>query len=227
MATHRVKILERRAIAENTSEYVLERPNDFHFKAGQYIQVRLPKLHYFDTKGASRVFTIASSPLEKEHIRIAFRTSSSSFKRTMSELPLGAEITIEGPHGFLVLERDNSVPIVFIAGGIGITPCASMARYATEKGFSTPITLLYANRSRESAPYLRDMQSLSGINPHLTVNSILGRIDERCIKKHVKNMYQCVWHIAGPPPMVNAMRNILALCGVDSTKVHYEAFTGY
>lgn len=224
---YQTTIIEHKQIAENTIEVSFKQPSDFSFKAGQYIQLGVQKLLYSDIKGASRVFSISSSPLDQEKISIAFRDTGSGFKRTLKELPINTPVDIEGPHGFFTLPRNPDHPLVFIAGGIGITPYLSMIRFATEKHLSLPMTLLYANRNKESAAYLEELQDTANHNKHFTLKNRFGRIDEQFIRQNVENMQQCVWHIAGPPAMVSSARNTLFLMGIGDERIHCEEFTGY
>jgi ferredoxin-NADP reductase len=80
---YQTTIADRKQVAEHTLEVSLKRPSGFSFAAGQYMQLGVPKLMYSDPKGASRVLSISSSPLDREHIAVAFRITGSGFKRTL------------------------------------------------------------------------------------------------------------------------------------------------
>lgn len=227
MAIYQTTIIGCRKIAENAIEASFKRPINFSFKAGQYMQLGVLKLLYSDIKGASRVFSIASSPLDRKKISIAFRDTGSGFKRTLKELPAGAPVNIEGPHGFFTLPQKSTEPLVLIAGGIGITPYLSMIRFANEKRLDIPMTLLYTNRNKESAAYLEELQDTAGRNKHFDFRNKFGKIDEQFIQQNVKNVQNCKWHIAGPPAMVDYVRNILSLLGIDNGRIYYEEFIGY
>lgn len=227
MAIFQTAINGRKHIAENTLEVSFERPKGFVFRAGQYIQMSVPKLLYPDTTGTSRVFSIASSPLDNENISVAFRETGSGFKRTLKELPMSAPVNIEGPHGFFTLPQNADGPIVFVAGGIGITPFMSMIRFAAEKQFVLPITLLYGNESEDRTAYLKELQDAADSDKQFVLKNVFGKIDEEFIRQNVENIKNCTWYIAGPPAMVDHVRNILFLLGVDANEMHYESFTGY
>lgn len=221
------KIIGKRIVARDTLEVSFERPKGFTFKAGQYIQLGVPKLLYSDPEGKSRTMSIASSPTDQEKISVAFRETGSGFKRTLKELPQGAPVNIEGPHGFFVIPEKSVDPIVLIGGGIGVTPYLSMLRFANEKRLTVPIILLYTNRSKEHAAYLGELQNITNHNTHLTLKDKIGKIDEQFIQQSIKDMQNCKWYIAGPPAMVDNTRNILALIGVGEAQIYHEGFTGY
>ncbi|WP_299168132.1 ferredoxin--NADP reductase [uncultured Arthrobacter sp.] len=222
-------LLERRQVAEGTLELAFKRPEKFAFHAGQYLQLRLPKLLYRDRRGASRVFSIASSPADKERIIVAYRDTGSGFKQTLRESRIGSEVIIEGPHGFHLLPRQPARPVVLIAGGIGITSFMSMLRLNAERDeVARPhITLLYVNRSQRSAAYLDELKHFEKKSARLTVKTNFGIIDEKFISTSVKNKDQCLWYIAGPPFMVESAQGALEAMGVDSGRIYCEEFPGY
>lgn len=226
---YKTALLERKYIAEGTLELALKRPENFNFHAGQYLQLRVPKLIYRDSRGASRVLSIASSPTDKERIVIAYRDTGSGFKQTLRESQIGSEVRIEGPHGFPLLPRQPHRPIVLIAGGIGITPFMSMLRFVTDRDEESrpEITLLYVNRNQRGAAYLEELKHIEKKDARLTVRTKFGIIDEDFILKSVKNRDQCIWYIVGPPLMVDSVGRALDVIGVDSSCIHYEEFPGY
>lgn len=228
MAVYQTTIVEHKEVAQDTIEVSLLRPAGFVFKAGQYIQLRTPELIYSDPKGSSRVFSIVSSPFDQEKLSVAFRHTGSGYKHSLVELPIDSPVSVEGPHGFITLPKEPSRALVFISGGIGITPHLSMIRSAVKSRYEYPITLLYANRNKESATYLKELQTIASHNKFLTLKNRFGRVDEQFIRQNVKDdARQCAWYIAGPPAMVDQVRNILSLLGVDSGQMFFEEFTGY
>ena len=76
-------------------------PQDFHFHAGQYVQISLPHDNP-DEEGTTRYFTIASSPTEKE-LMITTRLRESSFKKVLFHLEKGTKVQFFGPIGTFVL----------------------------------------------------------------------------------------------------------------------------
>lgn len=221
-------IIARKEVAESTIEVSFKRPAGFEFIAGQYCQIVIPQLLFTDPKGNSRVFSIASSPNDKERVVIAFRNSSSGFKRTLIESPEGQEIIIKGPFGRdFKLPEDLSSRAVFIAGGIGITPFLSMSRFATEEKLALPITLIYANRDEKSMAYKKEFEDMASNNPNFTIKNKFGLLNEQFIRENVKDAPLAQWYTAGPPPMVGAALNILSLLKVEPSRIHTEKFTGY
>jgi ferredoxin-NADP reductase len=225
----RTALIGRRQVAADTLEVSFQRPDDFEFRAGQYTQVRVPKLLHSDSRGKSRVFSIVSSPLDEDTISVAFRQTGSGFKRTLEDMELGSPVLVEGPHGFYVLPERLSRPLTLVAGGIGITPIMSMLRYACQSEYDPGdvVTLIYGNRSKTSAAYLDELEDIARRRGYLRLKKRFGLMDEEYLEKVVRGTDSCVWYVTGPPGMVDSVRSALHVLGVDSDQVFSEGFVGY
>ncbi len=223
----RTTLVERRTIAEGSIEVVLHRPDKLDFHPGQYIQLGVHRLSHRDVTGHSRLLSIASSPQELDTISLAYRESESGFKRTLRELAIGAELLIEGPHGFHTLPETVTRPIAAVAGGIGIVPYLSMVRHLVRTGRSVPFTLLYANERRSRAAFLAELWESVHQVQNIALKLCTGPISDQHLRNLVADPLRSAWHVSGPPSMVNYVRNRLVLMGVDEARICYEDFVGY
>jgi ferredoxin-NADP reductase len=224
---YETSLVGQKQVAKDTVEITISRPEDFKFETGQYIQLGVPDLKYSDPKGKSRVLSIASSPDNDKEISLAFRKSDSGFKRTLMEMEDGAKVLMEGPHGFHTLPKDPERPLIFVAGGIGITPFLSMIRYAIKNGANTSITLLYGNQNRDRAAYLEELQNRENRNKCFNLEATYERINKNFLTECADDPKKSLWYIAGPPGMVPSIRNSLFQLGVHDDNIFYEEFTGY
>lgn len=227
MSLFTAKIIGREAVTENIVQVALSRPPSFRFSAGQYLQFGLPRLLHRDHRGPSRVFSIVSSPNDEDEIAVAFRRSPSGFKRTLEESAFGSAVTIAGPYGFHTLSKEPRRPLALVASGVGITPHLSMIRFAVEQGFTTPITLLYANRTRQGAAYLNELEQLATRHRSFALRTSLGTLDERALQHAVAANPGAVWHLTGAPSTVTHARDALSRFGVEEERVCIEEFLGY
>src|SRR5215213_4410938 len=133
---------------------------EVEFTPGQYFFVTLPDVGYQDDKGLRRHITVVTSPNEKGVLGFATRMRDSAFKRSLAELPVGAEVDVEEPKGKFALPEDTTRPLVFVAGGIGITVFRSMLRYIREERLPYRVTLIYSNRDSESTAFLDELREL-------------------------------------------------------------------
>lgn len=231
---------ERREIAQETMAFWFDiRGTDFAFKAGQYADFELLSPAYTDAEGNIRTFSIASSPNEKETIMIATRMRNTAFKNNIKELPLGSRLRVKGPLGSFTLHNDAQKPAIFLAGGIGITPMRSIIAWATEERLPHHLYLLYSNPTPEATAFLEDLERFAVSNtrfmfmPTLTDSEDTswryerGRIGDEMIRKYVPDVVGSIYYVAGPPAMVEAMREVLDGLGVSSDNVSSEDFAGY
>ncbi|OJI09481.1 hypothetical protein BK006_00895 [bacterium CG10_49_38] len=227
----KLPIGERQTVAEGTERVVFGLSGKkFPFIAGQHLQVAVSKLLYPDPRGRSRVFSIASSPGETDKIAITFRFDSqkgSGFKRTLLELPLGSLVEIEGPFGYFTLPDDLNQSVVFIAGGIGITPFLSMIRFAEETRRPGAITLLYANRAEASAAFLAELRERDARNTNFSLKNKFGPLGADFVRQSVANPDQVLWYVAGPGAMVSLARQILFDLHIPPAHLFTEEFEGY
>lgn len=226
----KLSIIERREIAAGTIEIGFDiSGKNFVFQAGQYVEITLPQLLYDDTRGKSRNFSIASSPNDRKYLRIAFRLSGSGFKKTLCEMMVGSEVEVNGPFGDMAIPNDSSVPIVFVAGGIGITPFLSMLCFITEEKLPYTITLLYANKEKGSATYLAELETMAKQNPRFSLRSHFGAIASETFQKNIdiQKMKTAQWFVVGPPAMVTETMKIIRTLGVLQGKVRCTEFGGY
>lgn len=240
MATHEIRLLRHETIAEGTMAFHFSRPEGFEFRAGQSMALSLITPPETDDEGSSRTFTIASAPHEAG-LLIATRMRDSAFKRVLKSLPPGSPLNMDGPDGDMVLENDAALPIVFLAGGIGITPFRSMAVHAAQAQLPHRITLFYGNRRPEDAPFLDELRELEARNPNFRLVALMsaaeksappwrgetGYIRRDLIERFVAEPQAALYYFAGPPAMTEAMHALLAEMGVDETAMRHEEFYGY
>ncbi|KAL7562473.1 hypothetical protein ACA910_005447 [Epithemia clementina (nom. ined.)] len=102
-------------------------PRTFAFDAGQFVRIAIPSVGLLEF--SSHPITLSSAPFQKEatlHIRASGGWSSALVE--LAETQSRISILVEGPYGHLSMNLDDYPMIVCIAGGIGITPCESIAR---------------------------------------------------------------------------------------------------
>ena len=136
---------------------------------------------YDDEKGPRRHISVVTSPNERGVLGLCTRLRDSAFKRSLAELPVGADVDVEQPKGTFLLPEATDGPFVFIAGGIGITVFRCMLRYISEEGLPHRITLVYSNRDRESTPFLDELTELERDNPNFHL--VLTMTDDERVER--------------------------------------------
>jgi ferredoxin-NADP reductase len=223
-----VKLIKKEPIAEGTIAFHFEKPVDFEFRAGQFVDYTLINPPETDEEGNTRGFSLAYAPFEDDLVA-ASRMRDTAFKRVLKDMPLGTEIKLDGPYGDFTLHKTETTPAVFLIGGIGVTPVRSMIAQATHDKTAHKITLLHANRTPADAPFAADFKyipvasdaSLEGWDGER------GRIDAALLKRHVPDLSLPIYYLSGPEGMVKAMRQMLVGIGVNEDNIRTEEFTGY
>ncbi|HEX6462608.1 MAG TPA: PAS domain-containing protein [Candidatus Saccharimonadales bacterium] len=234
---YEVPLISKSVVAPSITEITLDiSGTDFRFKAGQYATITLPNTTDQPTTSQFHDFSIVSSPNNHEQLKVAFRNSESFFKQTILDLPLGANVILEGPSGNFVLPEKPDKPLVFIAGGIGITPFISMLSFINEAKQPYQVTLFYSNRDAVSTAYDTELQELAKLNPALKIvftmtNYIQWKGETRAIgaellTSYMEDMADHAFYIAGPPAMVFAIQDELRQIGISDEHIHTEGFTG-
>jgi ferredoxin-NADP reductase len=233
-------LLGRTTVAEGTMAFRFEKPLNFVFKAGQYIDLVLSGSEPGSSNGLTHTFSIASSPFDEE-LLVTTRMRNTVFKQALSSLPIGSEARIEGPMGSFTLHNNTARPAVFLAGGIGIAPFLSMLSHANQEKLRHPIVLFYANRYLQDAAFIDALWTLQAENPRFRFIPTLtrtdknhpgwkgetGHISSEMLLTKVGILQGPIFYIAGPPIMVAATRLTLTEAGVDEDDIRTEEFPGY
>ena len=233
------KIKEKREVAKGTLMVVFDLlGEEVDFRPGQYFWVTLLDPPYDDEKGPRRHISVVTSPNERGVLGLCTRVRDTAFKRSLAEMPVGANVDVEHPKGSFLLPEETDTPFVFIAGGIGITVFRCMLRYIAEEGLPHRVTLVYSNRDRESTAFLDELTQLESENANirlvLTMTDDPGwegetrRIDAALLReKLADDLTAYRYLIAGPPAMVEAMSETLRQERVADEQVQAGSFSGY
>lgn len=215
-----LEIHDKKAETKNCFSLILEKPANFSFYPGQYLDIELP---VNDPNGNTRAFTISSSPTE-DFLMISPKKGISPFKKFMEKLQAGQAISTSHPAGTFTL--DDKEPAVFIAGGIGITPFRSIIKYALDQKLKTPITLIYSN-SDENFLFKKKLESWQRKLPSLKIiyhntSKLEGfYLDSRLLT------LDSIFYLAGPPKMVDDFEKMFLNFGIDETSIRTDRFDGY
>ncbi|WP_445734476.1 ferredoxin reductase family protein [Mariniflexile sp.] len=181
-------------------------------------------------------FTISSSPTQKSHLASTIKASG-DFTSQIHQIQEGDRVKIIGPFGKMShVEKSYSGALVFIAGGIGITPFASMLQYMADKDDQREVMLFYFNATESDIAFREELNHISeNTSLKLKVVHILsrqdnwegekGRFDTELLKKYCSGtLSENDYYVCGPPLMINAVIKDLRKLQVPLTKIHSEMF---
>ncbi|MBI5044977.1 MAG: FAD-dependent oxidoreductase [Candidatus Levybacteria bacterium] len=233
--------IKKEKVAHETYSFYFKKPARFSYVAGQCMKITLQDVRG-DNRGPRRFFTISSSPLDEElMITTKIIKKPSMFKQRLFSLEQGNEVTIFGPMGTFFLPDESNHPLIFLAGGIGVTPFHSMITYATSINYPTQIYLFASFSSVEEAVFYKDFVRLSKENLFVKIiytithpgksrekwQGEVGRISPGMIKKYIPEFKNYHLYICGPEKMVDEMFEMMKSVEITQGKIRKEQFSGY
>lgn len=234
----KLTLVTKKEEAVDTFSFTFEPEVEINYMPGQYFYFTLPKLDQPDPKGATRHFTISSSPTQGKNVMFTTRIrDKSGYKQTLAKLKLGTIIEGSGPEGTFIIDESEKGPHIFLAGGIGATPFRSAIKYSVDKGLKESIYLFTSNGTSEEEPFAQEFQGWDEYNNvsyfHTFTqkgpkDALVGRISLEMITKHVpsKALASGTFWISGPPGFVTAL-NSLILSSNFTKNIRTESFSGY
>ncbi|MDY0212869.1 MAG: FAD-dependent oxidoreductase [Desulfuromonadaceae bacterium] len=240
MAIYKVTLENKQEVAAGTMAFYFKKPQGFTCKAGQFGTFTLINPPETDAEGDERIFSLASAPCE-DFIMFATRMRDTAFKRVLSTMEPGTELTLEAPHGSFTLHNDAKVPAVFLTGGIGVTPARSIVLQAAHDKLPHKIFLFDSNNRPEDAVFLDELVAVQKENPNYTFIGTMtqmekssqawhgetGFITQAMLLKSIDDLTLPIYYIVGPEVMVQAMRKMLSNAGVSDANIRTEEFSGY
>ncbi len=207
---------EKIQVAPDIYDFVFTSSRKFNFIPGQFMEWTLPH-DKPDSRGTRRFLTLASSPTEPDvRLGIKYYESSSSFKKTL--LNLSVPVVASQLGGEFILPNDKNTKLVFVAGGIGITPYRSMIKYLIDKNEMRDIVLIYINKTAEEIVYRDILESIKTIYIN---TSEVGHLNSQIILDNIPDYKDRTWYISGPHTMVHATKDLLKSLNIPHIKTDF------
>jgi predicted ferric reductase len=205
-----------------------------------YLPGQFQFLTFFGTEGLpsqEHPFTISSSPTATGRHSATVKESG-DFTSLIGRVRPGDPVGIQAPFGhFSYALHPKERNLVFIAGGVGITPLVSMLRHMRDNRADASVVLVYANRHEQDILFRSELELIAcGNRPRLTVVHVLsapdqgwteekGHVNAELLRRHVASLDGGkVFYICGPPAMTAAVMTDLVRAGVRSADIRTERF---
>ncbi len=183
-------------------------------------------------------FTISSSPTRPGRTASTIKALG-DFTRTIGDTQVGDGATIQGAYGrFSYWLHPDERDLVFITGGIGITPLMSMLRSMRDREEDHQVLLLYGNRKESSIVFREELAEIeAGQHPRLKVVHMLSRPDEdwtgeggyinrEKIERFVgTDLSGKTFYVCGPAAMLEAAVSNLKTLGAKDDQIRTEIFS--
>lgn len=206
-----------------------------HFKPGQFAWITTWKTPFSDSE---HPFSISSSSEKPQEISFTIKDLG-KFTTTIKSMQVGQAVYVDGPHGAFSIDRyPQTERLIFIAGGIGITPIMSMLRSMADRGDQRPAKLFYNNRDWDSVTFREEIDELKN-SLHLDViytlekppqkwNGESGYMTREILHKHLDKEWiqnQTDIFLCGPQVMMDIVEKQLQAEGFPESQIHYELFS--
>lgn len=211
------------------------------FHPGQFLHLALDD---YDPSGfwpESRVFSIASSPLQRRNLRISYSVRGRFTARMEKELHEGRRVWIKLPYGEFII--DGRSDVVLIAGGTGITAFTAFLD-GLKPEFEHTVNLAYGARNRDLLIYRALLERREKEIPQLKVlyfveqdaNSqyisaareekaeFIGRISLSVLWPKIRNAFEAIFYISGPPSMLQILSKDLRNAGIKPESIRIDAW---
>lgn len=198
---------------------------------GQYAEFYLPH-NNSDNRGEKRFFTIYSSPTEPYvSIITKITTNLSSYKKALLAIKPGDIIHYTEPIGDFILPINKALPLIFIAGGIGISPFRSILKNLDDNNQKRDIKIYYSAKKQES---IVDKDLFDKFNTRYAITHPITGSPKRSsrlnidfiIKDNPINSRTKVY-IAGPEPFIKDLSAQLINHQHPKNNIITDIFTGY
>jgi glycine betaine catabolism B len=236
MKVVKARLIERVRRADGIESFRFAPGERIEFAAGQFLQVMFDPARE-DNKDLNKYLSFSCSPC-RPYIEVTKRLSDSVFSRRLRELRMGDEVLFRAPLGNCVFTEQYK-KIVFLIGGIGITPVISIIEYIIDKKLDTDAVLFYSNRTDEDIAFQKELEHWRTVDNRLRViftvtdcqpkdtRCIFGFIDRRLLQQQLTDYAERVFFIFGPPKMVEAMTALCLEIGCNKENIKTESFIGY
>lgn len=218
-------LIEKEHLLDNIWAFRFRPGQPLSWTAGQFVQVELPHDNA-DEEGAKRWFTISSAPYEGI-VQITTRVTNSTFKQALAALVAGDVLQlVEQPSGDFVWQ-DSNLPLVFVAGGIGVTPFRSIIKQRVHNGLPLDVTLIYGSRTSD-VPFRDEFDAWAAQDSRFRVQYVVGKpLTAEHLSTLLPDINQSLLYLSGPKPMVTALGDDLKRHGLPEAQLKQDFFPNY
>jgi vanillate O-demethylase ferredoxin subunit len=187
---------------------------------GAHVKIRLPG-------GDDRSYSLvnlrpeAASESSCASYRLGVRLESPSKGGStfMHGLQVGDRVSVSAPTNNFPLERSGD-RITLVAGGIGITPIASMISALMAE--NRPFRAFYAGRSEDQLAYSSELAALAGERLRFHFDDRSGVFDIRAVMEDLRPAEPI--YVCGPRPMIDTAIAVSKEMGWAQGRLRFEIF---
>ena len=221
-------ITQIRDVAKDVKSFHIHIPDRPAYRPGQFLVLEMEARG----KVRKRAYSITSPP-HWENVEILVKLDpEGKVSPVLFGLEEGAELEVKLPYGMMYLHDPLPDKVVFLAGGVGLSPLLSMIRHLAHIEYEGEIVLLYGNRTPEYIICKEELDELAQLPAIKVVYTIdhpygtgwegeTGFITADLIEKYC-DVDESSFYICGPPQMAGHMVQNLDELGVPHERIREE-----
>ncbi|MCG6659131.1 oxidoreductase [Halomonas campisalis] len=223
---YRVEAVE--PLARGVVELVLRPEGDgIRYETGQFVYLTPLDERLAAGRGEEHPYTIASAPSDSR-LRIGIKDLGDASHALQTVTP-GSRVLIEGPYGEFFGRRFPERDMLWLGGGIGITPFVGGARgLASGASAEGHVHLFYLANGPDRAYYQEELERIAEAEAAFAFTQHYsrerGRLDEAFLREHCPDFTEREIYVCGPPAMNAYLQRLLAGQGIPASRIHSEVF---
>ena len=175
----------------------------------------------------SHPYSLSAMPTQ-DQMRITVKARG-DHSGSLANLAPGTRILAEGPYGAFTPSVTGR-RVLFIAGGVGITPIRAMFA-ALPKRMSGGVTLLYRASRPRDVVFSRELNAIAA-DRQAALHYLIGSrdqfgydpLDSENLQRAVPGLHRYEAYVCGPPGMTQTAVNALRAAGIPARRIHHESF---
>jgi len=214
--------------------FELLEPREIRQRPGQYVQILAPG----PDGPVFRAYSVSSPAFETDKVQLIVRLVPGGIASTyIHNLKEGDEVVFTGPFGEFRLSEEPNKPVILVGGGAGMAPISNIIHTIYRRWPDRPCYLFFGCRTTQDVFYRDEFLKLADQHPsfkvvyalsdplaeeeewdgdtgfiHLSVDRLLSEASNR-------QAFLC-----GPPPMIEAVTEVLEKKGFRTDDVFYDKF---
>lgn len=179
-------------------------------------------------------FSFSSSAEQRARVEFGIKELG-DFTADIGRVPVGTRVLLDGPHGSFSSEFHAADSLLFIAGGIGISPILSMLRTLADREDRRSMRLVYACSRWDRTAFRTELEKLegrldlrtiyvleeghegwTGPTGYVTREVLAPVLAEQAVGRQV--------FLCGPDAMMMVVERILVDCGIPRSRIAMERF---